>query len=134
MFLLGYAWQKGLVPVSLPALGRAIELNGTAVAANLQALDWGRRAAVDEARVRQLATPAADTPPPRPDAALEEVLALREQELTDYQDAALGRRYRQRIEALRQAEEPLDPALPVRRVDYLVLEGLARVADLPAVA
>ncbi len=113
MFLLGYAWQKGLVPVSLPALGRAIELNGTAVAANLQALDWGRRAAVDEARVRQLATPAADTPPPRPDAALEEVLALREQELTDYQDAALARRYRQRIEALRQAEAPLDPALPV---------------------
>ncbi len=42
ILLLGYAWQQGLVPVSLPALKRAIELNAVAIDANKQALDWGR--------------------------------------------------------------------------------------------
>nr|HBK47533.1 indolepyruvate ferredoxin oxidoreductase family protein [Xanthomonadaceae bacterium] len=40
LFMLGYAWQQGLVPVSFAALMRAIELNGAAVAMNQQALAW----------------------------------------------------------------------------------------------
>ena len=50
-FLLGLAWQKGLVPVGLEALREAIRLNGQAVAMNLQAFAWGRKAAVDRAAV-----------------------------------------------------------------------------------
>ncbi|HEY9344166.1 MAG TPA: indolepyruvate ferredoxin oxidoreductase family protein, partial [Inquilinus sp.] len=57
LFMLGYAWQKGLVPVSHEALERAIELNGTAVAMNKAAFLWGRRAAHDLAGVERLATP-----------------------------------------------------------------------------
>ncbi len=51
MFLLGYALQKGLVPVSVEALQAAIELNAVAVQFNLKALEWGRHAAVDISRV-----------------------------------------------------------------------------------
>jgi indolepyruvate ferredoxin oxidoreductase len=47
LFMLGYAWQLGLVPVSHTALMRAIELNGAAVEMNQQAFAWGRLAAVD---------------------------------------------------------------------------------------
>ena len=47
LFMLGHAWQQGLVPVSFEALMRAIELNGAAVAMNQQAFAWGRLAAID---------------------------------------------------------------------------------------
>ncbi|SHE82044.1 indolepyruvate ferredoxin oxidoreductase [Thermomonas hydrothermalis] len=47
LFMLGYAWQQGLVPISLNALMRAIELNGAAVEMNKTAFAWGRLAAVD---------------------------------------------------------------------------------------
>ncbi|MFZ5607426.1 MAG: indolepyruvate ferredoxin oxidoreductase family protein [Pseudomonadota bacterium] len=47
LFMLGYAWQQGLVPLSLDALMRAIELNGAAVEMNKTAFAWGRLAAVD---------------------------------------------------------------------------------------
>ena len=47
MFMLGYALQKGWVPVSGAAVEKAIELNGVAVEFNLKSFVWGRRAAVD---------------------------------------------------------------------------------------
>ncbi|WP_425477446.1 indolepyruvate ferredoxin oxidoreductase family protein [Thermomonas haemolytica] len=47
LFMLGHAWQQGLVPVSLDALMRAIELNGAAVDMNKTAFAWGRLAAID---------------------------------------------------------------------------------------
>ncbi|MBM3811050.1 MAG: indolepyruvate ferredoxin oxidoreductase family protein [Acidimicrobiia bacterium] len=47
MFLLGAAWQAGLVPVSRASLERAIQLNGVAVERNLQAFLWGRKYAED---------------------------------------------------------------------------------------
>ena len=55
LFILGYAWQQGLVPLSFDALMRAIELNGAAVAMNQQAFAWGRLAAVDPHAVQQAA-------------------------------------------------------------------------------
>ncbi|WP_386263157.1 indolepyruvate ferredoxin oxidoreductase family protein, partial [Xanthomonas translucens] len=55
LFMLGYAWQQGLVPLSYAALMRAIELNGAAVAMNQQAFAWGRLAALDLAAVQQAA-------------------------------------------------------------------------------
>ena len=54
MFMLGAAWQRGLVPVRREAIERAIELNGVAIEANRQAFEWGRRAAHDLAGVEKL--------------------------------------------------------------------------------
>ena len=58
LFMLGFAYQRGLVPVSAEAIERAIELNGVAVEFNRRAFRWGRRAAVDPALVDARATPA----------------------------------------------------------------------------
>src|SRR5690606_4437798 len=51
LFMLGYAWQRGLVPLSAAAIDRAIELNGVALEQNRAAFAWGRAAALDPARV-----------------------------------------------------------------------------------
>ncbi|HPG94033.1 MAG TPA: indolepyruvate ferredoxin oxidoreductase family protein, partial [Dokdonella sp.] len=55
LFMLGYAWQKGWVPVSLDSLVRAIELNGAAIEMNKSAFNWGRMGAHDMAVVRKAA-------------------------------------------------------------------------------
>lgn len=96
--LLGYAWQKGLVPVSAASLDRAIELNGTAVAANRQAFLWGRRAAVDRQKVESIAGPLQTQ---HKEMTLDELIAHRAAHLTAYQDAALAERYTQRVAAIR---------------------------------
>jgi len=97
VIMLGVAWQQGLVPVSLAALDRAIELNGVAVAANRQAFAAGRLAATDPAFA---ATGEAE---PEPET-LESVIARREAFLRDYQDAAWAGRYRALVERVRAAE------------------------------
>ena len=51
---MGYAWQRGLVPVGLAALQRAIELNSVAVESNLKAFSLGRLAAADPVACREL--------------------------------------------------------------------------------
>jgi indolepyruvate ferredoxin oxidoreductase len=104
LFLLGYAWQKGLVPVSWEAIDRAIELNGTAVSMSRAAFLWGRRAAQDGAAVLAHARPqAAVSPAPT----LEQLIARRENILTDYQDPAYAGRYRKQVEQVRAAEAAL---------------------------
>jgi indolepyruvate ferredoxin oxidoreductase len=69
LFMLGFAWQRGLVPLSQDALMRAVELNGAAIEMNKTAFAWGRLAAVDIEAVREAAglvrnarTAAEDTP------------------------------------------------------------------------
>ena len=54
VLMLGAAWQRGLVPVSLAAIERAIELNGVAVAANRLAFGIGRLAAARPQRLAAL--------------------------------------------------------------------------------
>ncbi len=56
--MLGYAWQKGWIPLGRESLLRAIELNGVAVDNNKAAFEWGRRAAHDPAQVQDLLAPA----------------------------------------------------------------------------
>ena len=51
LFMLGYAWQQGLVPISYEAIMRAVELNGAAIEMNKQAFAWGRLAVIDPAAV-----------------------------------------------------------------------------------
>jgi indolepyruvate ferredoxin oxidoreductase len=99
MLLLGYAWQNGLVPVSAAALDQAIELNGTAVEANRQAFQWGRRAAVDPEKVAKIAGPL--TGQPLPEQTLDELIASRVAHLTAYQDASLAQHYQRRMASIR---------------------------------
>lgn len=55
LFILGYAWQQGLVPLSMDSLMRAIELNGAAIEMNKTAFAWGRLAVIDPAAVAEAA-------------------------------------------------------------------------------
>jgi indolepyruvate ferredoxin oxidoreductase len=102
MIMLGFAWQKGLVPVSSRALYRAITLNGVAAEENLQAFEAGRIAAFDPAA--RTVEPPAPTPETLP---LDELIARRAADLAAYQDGAYARRYEARIAAVRAAEAPL---------------------------
>jgi indolepyruvate ferredoxin oxidoreductase len=105
MFMLGYAWQKGWVPVSGAALEKAIELNGVEVEFNLKSFVWGRRAAVDLARVEKIAAPAEVIPLSQHlSRNLDELLARRVEFLTAYQDAAYAARYRELVEKVRRIE------------------------------
>jgi indolepyruvate ferredoxin oxidoreductase len=96
LLLLGYAWQKGLVPISANAIDQAIVLNAAAVDANRQAFLWGRRVAVEPERFSVLPDAAATSPQ-----TLDDLIVRRIAHLTDYQNAALGERYRQRVSAIR---------------------------------
>jgi len=113
LFMLGVAWQRGLVPVSFEALIRAIELNGAAVEMNKQAFAWGRLAAVDPQAVLEAAglaeQPAAAGPADplddeRISESLDEMIERRAAFLTDYQDKAYAGRYLALVDKVRQAE------------------------------
>jgi indolepyruvate ferredoxin oxidoreductase len=105
MFMLGYAWQRGWVPVSGAAIERAIELNDVAVEFNKKSFLWGRRAALDLARVQRAATPAEVIPfAERQARTLEEIVARRVKLLTDYQDARYAARYAALVERVRDIE------------------------------
>ncbi|HYQ93766.1 MAG TPA: indolepyruvate ferredoxin oxidoreductase family protein, partial [Burkholderiales bacterium] len=105
MFMLGYAFQKGWVPLAEDSLLRAIELNGVAVEFNRKAFLWGRRAATDLSRVERLATPAEIIPISQAlSRNLEELIARRVEFLTAYQDRAYAERYRKLVERVRVAE------------------------------
>src|SRR2546430_16026916 len=105
MFMLGYAFQQGRVPLAEESLARAIVLNGIAVEFNRKAFLWGRRAAADLARVERLATPAEIIPISQAFSRdLDELIARREDFLTGYQDRAYAERYRKLVERVRSAE------------------------------
>jgi indolepyruvate ferredoxin oxidoreductase len=105
--MLGAAWQAGLVPVSLAALERAIELNAVAVRQNLQALALGRLALAAPQALHRLAgaaRPAVDLDAlDGPDG----LIARRRRFLVDYQDEALARRYEVLVQRVRAVEEAL---------------------------
>ncbi|MBL8588071.1 MAG: indolepyruvate ferredoxin oxidoreductase family protein, partial [Methylobacteriaceae bacterium] len=110
MFMLGYAWQKGLVPLSAEALHRAIELNGEAVAMNKAAFDWGRRAAHDPAAVEAIVAPARKATAARNlSSSLEEMVARRVEFLTAYQNKAYAERYRAAVARIGEAEKAKAP-------------------------
>ncbi|WP_019644735.1 indolepyruvate ferredoxin oxidoreductase family protein [Novispirillum itersonii] len=111
LFLVGYAWQKGLLPLSEEALMRAVELNGTAVDFNRQAFLWGRRAAVDVARVDALLKPVSGAVAAhhRLSETVDEMIARRTEFLTAYQDSAYAARYTALISAVRSAEQAAMP-------------------------
>ncbi|HET6786528.1 MAG TPA: DUF6537 domain-containing protein, partial [Aquabacterium sp.] len=106
--MLGYAWQRGWVPLSRASLRRAIELNEVQIANNLAAFEWGRRAAHDLASVRALAVPAQTiTFMPRERADLEALVTRYSQALIDYQDMGYALRYRDIVRRVAASEQPL---------------------------
>ncbi len=100
LFLLGFAWQRGLVPVSAAALEQAIEMNAVAVNFNKQAFLWGRRCADQPERVLGLLSAPEATAP----STLDEVLADREERLRRYQSTAYADVYSKALEAIRGAD------------------------------
>jgi indolepyruvate ferredoxin oxidoreductase len=105
MFMLGYAFQKGWLPLSGEALERAIELNGVAVEFNKKSFVWGRHAAVDLERVKRAATPAEVIPiEEHVSRSLDELVERRVKYLTEYQDAAYAARYRALVERVKNIE------------------------------
>ncbi|MEO8160721.1 MAG: indolepyruvate ferredoxin oxidoreductase family protein, partial [Arenimonas sp.] len=126
LFMLGHAWQQGLVPLSLESLMRAVELNGAAVEMNKQAFAWGRLAAHDPQAVRSAAGMDAAAPTPatlasataaaflgdgRLSHSLDESLALRAGFLVEYQDAAYAKQYTDFVAQVRQVEAERTPGL-----------------------
>jgi indolepyruvate ferredoxin oxidoreductase len=103
LFMLGYAFQKGFVPLSLAAIERAIELNGVAIEANRQTFGWGRLAAHDLGKAIAAARPLLPDETPSPPS-LEDVIARRAAFLTEYQDGAYARRYLTLVTAVKDAE------------------------------
>lgn len=104
-FMLGYACQKGWLPVGEAALLQAIELNGTAVAFNLSAFAWGRRSAQDLPRVlRKLRDANVQNAERTLSKDLQQSVTRRVNALGAYQNAALGQRYQQRVKQFMAAE------------------------------
>ncbi len=101
MFMLGYAYQLGAVPISAGSIEKAIELNGAAIEMNRNAFRFGRLAAHDRAALDRLVTPQQHKAP----ATLEDIIALRAGHLEGYQDDALARRYRTRVERIAALEK-----------------------------
>ncbi|MEQ1685247.1 MAG: indolepyruvate ferredoxin oxidoreductase family protein [Burkholderiaceae bacterium] len=106
--MLGFAWQKGRVPLSHAALIRAIELNGVQVENNKLAFEWGRRAAHDLPAVQALLKPAQVIEFVKKSVNLDDMVAKRVEFLTGYQDAAYAQQYKAFVEKVRAAEAPLN--------------------------
>jgi indolepyruvate ferredoxin oxidoreductase len=107
-FMLGFAWQKGWLPLSEAAMLRAIELNGIAIEQNKKAFVWGRRAAHDLEAVTRVAFPAEVIELKRLSSSLDEMIGRRAAFLEAYQNAAYAARYRALVEKARSAEAKLE--------------------------
>ncbi|MCC8938892.1 indolepyruvate ferredoxin oxidoreductase family protein [Bradyrhizobium sp. Arg68] len=107
-FMLGFAFQRGAIPLSLQAILRAIELNGAAIEMNKTAFSWGRLAAHDLSRVVSAARfkSAGAAPAKR---TLDEAIAFRAKFLTDYQDEAYAKRFLDDVARVRAAESAAAP-------------------------
>ncbi len=110
--LLGFAWQKGWVPLHRQSILRAIELNGVAVEANKSAFEWGRHAAHDWASVQALLTPL-QAIHFKPRESLDDVISRRAEYLNAYQNAAYARTYQ-------------DFMVKVKLVDASLADAVAR--------
>ncbi|MBC8057819.1 MAG: indolepyruvate ferredoxin oxidoreductase family protein, partial [Rhizobiales bacterium] len=110
--MLGYAWQKGKVPLSHTAMIRAIELNNVQVDNNKLAFEWGRRAAHDLAAVQALLKPTALGSSViafvKKTTNLDDMVAKRVEFLTSYQNASYAEQYKSFVEKVRLAEAPLN--------------------------
>lgn len=103
--MLGYAWQKGWLPLTLASLLQAIELNGVAITQNHMAFGWGRRAAHNIIETRtalgliQAQILKLDTPIARQQT-LEHLIDNRASRLENYQNKAYAQCYRDTLKEI----------------------------------
>jgi indolepyruvate ferredoxin oxidoreductase len=109
LFMLGYAWQQGHVPLSYDALMRAIELNGVAVDANKRAFNWGRYAAHDIDAVRAAATPPTEMRSQRITKTLDDMVEMRIEFLTAYQNGDYAQRFADLVQGVASKEKTRTP-------------------------
>jgi len=106
LFMVGYAWQLGLIPLSLDAIQQAIEINNVAVEFNKNALRLGRMAAHDPALLAEVGTEACHS---QKNSDIEEFIQSRMDHLEAYQDTAYAHRFRTLVDATRYVEAKLHP-------------------------
>ena len=113
MFMLGFAYQRGLIPISAESINAAIALNGASQQMNKDAFLWGRRTAVDPKAVeRLLASKSASMSAgisPAPVKSLKDTIDMRVKFLTDYQDDAYAQRYLALVNRVRAVEQHAFP-------------------------
>jgi indolepyruvate ferredoxin oxidoreductase len=110
VFMLGFALQDGLLPLSLAAVEQAIRLNGVAIEDNLHALSWGRLAAADPVRFNELLQQAGGSEAAEPvSRTVEEIVARRVRHLTDYQNEDYAREYADFVRKVEAAEKTVSP-------------------------
>ena len=124
MMVLGGAWQRGLLPLSLEALEEAIRLNGAAVERNLRAFELGRWAVLYPEEAARLSEPNVTQLPK----SLEDRIAFRVDHLTRYQGKRLARRYREMLE--RTSEPDLREAMALGYHKLLAYKDEYEVARL----
>lgn len=105
LFLVGFAWQQGLIPLSREALFEAIALNGVAVEWNQDAFTWGRRAAHDRSAILKLIESKTSNAQPALVETLDELVDRRARDLENYQNDRYAERYRELVARVRSAEE-----------------------------
>lgn len=114
MFMVGFAYQRGLIPISSKAIEAAIELNGTSVKMNLEAFRWGRRFAQDPASIEKVLTrdkmATGISVSPATLSSLDQSIEIRKDFLTQYQNKAYANRYHQLIKKLRAFEDQHFPS------------------------
>ena len=108
LFLVGIAVQQGLVPIALEAIEKAIELNGRSVTMNLSAFHRGRQFVVDPGKIDEL-LPSSEKSQTESNASeprsLNELIEHRFELLVDYQNTKYAKRYRNMIDAVREADQ-----------------------------
>src|SRR3954452_22157371 len=138
IMMLGYAYQKGRLPLSAKAIEQAIEVNGVAIKMNTQAFQLGRLAAADPAKLASLMKGQDEVVAPKTlDAmSLDEVIAHRSAHLAEYQNAALAERYQALVKRVRDATidggygEALPRAVAVNYAKLLAYKDEYEVARL----
>jgi indolepyruvate ferredoxin oxidoreductase len=136
MMMMGFAWQKGLLPVGAEAIEQAIELNGVAIKMNTQAFRLGRLAAADPARLAAMMKEETAVPKTLDEMTLDEIIEHRTKLLTNYQNAAYAQRYRKLVDQVRQAAkaggygETLPRAVAINYAKLLAYKDEYEVARL----
>ncbi len=123
--MLGYAWQKGWIPLARESLTRAMELNAVAVDNNKAAFEWGRRAAHDWASVQALMAPAQVVEFKKRET-VEHLVARRVEFLTGYQNASYAQTYQAFVQKVQAAEAAAFEGAPGAPGKTTLTEAVAR--------
>ncbi len=127
MFMLGFAWQQGSVPIRHDAILRAIALNGVAVAANLSAFDSGRLAAHQPQALESTLRPRAQVVHLHVPETFKKAVERRVGDLTAYQNAGYARSFETLVARVAERERELAPDAKTPRLGMAVARSLFKL-------